>query len=595
MLIGLLAKTAILITEFASERRAQGMSIVDAAMDASRERLRPILMTVITMIVGMLPLVFSGGAGANGNRALALGVVGGMSVGTLALVFVVPAFFIIFQTLEEKIHGAPVAPQPVAEQTPEADEQPEAPKAPKAAKKAVVPVLLLAVMMGFSSCGVYKKYQSQTDAPEKVFGTGDTIAALQSEGSIADISWRDYFKDPILQALIDSALVRNTNMQAARIAVEQAQASLRAAKLAYIPSLTLSPQASVSSTMNTGGSLSPATYSYNVPLSLDWNIGIAGSVTVNKRKAKAVLLQAQASEEATRANLIATVAQEYFQLLLLDKQMKILLKTDSLWELSLETERALWENGQAYSTAVNQMESSTLNVKMQIIETRRSILAAENDMCELLCITPQHINRGEWGSYDLPERYTTGVPGVLLQNRPDIKAADQALAEAFYNTALARASFYPSFSLSGLLGWTNNGGIIADPGALLMQAAASLVQPVFAQGKLIANLKIAKLNQQNKLNSYVQTVISAGNQVNECLADCQVAKEKDVLYKRQVAVLESAYSGTHELMNSGKASYLEVLTAQESLLNAQLNEASNLYNGSISLISLYIALGGATK
>jgi NodT family efflux transporter outer membrane factor (OMF) lipoprotein len=456
-------------------------------------------------------------------------------------------------------------------------------------------IALLLAIFTLNSCGVYKKYHSQTDVPDTVFGTGDTIAALQSEGSIADISWREFFKDPILQALIDSALVRNTDMQAARIAVEQAQASLKAAKLAYIPSFSLAPQASVSSTMNTGGTLSPAAYSYNIPLSLDWNIGIAGSVTVNKRKAKAVLLQAQASQEATRANLIATIAQEYYMLLLLDKEMKILLKTDSLWELSLETERAMWENGKAYSTAVNQMESSTIGVKMQIIETRRSILSAENDLCELLCITPRHIERGEWGSYDLPERYGTGVPGALLQNRPDIKAADQMLAEAFYTTALARASFYPSFSLSGLLGWTNNGGVIADPGALLMQAAASLVQPIFAQGKLIANLKIAKLNQQNKLNSYVQTVISAGNQVNECLADCQVAKEKDVLFKRQLEVLQSAYNGTHELMNSGKASYLEVLTAQESLLTAQLNEATNLYNGSLSLISLYIALGGATK
>ena len=108
MLIGLLAKTAILITEFAAERRKQGLSIVDAALEACKDRLRPILMTVITMIVGMIPLVIAGGAGANGNRALALGVVGGMSIGTLALVFVVPAFFIVFQTLEEKVKGKPI-------------------------------------------------------------------------------------------------------------------------------------------------------------------------------------------------------------------------------------------------------------------------------------------------------------------------------------------------------------------------------------------------------------------------------------------------------------------------------------------------------
>ena len=577
MLIGLLAKTAILITEFAADRRKQGMTIMDAALDACRERLRPILMTVITMIVGMLPLVFSSGAGANGNRALALGVVGGMSIGTLALVFVVPAFFIVFQTLEEKLNG-----------------EVKGGRKKKAATASIILILVLCTI-GMSGCGVYRKYKSQTDVPENMYGANDSIKQYEADSSIADISWRDFFQDPILQDLIDSALVRNTDMRAARITVEQAKASLKAAKLAYLPSLSLNPEAGVSGTMSSRGTMSGPTYSYSVPLSLDWNIGISGSVTVNKRKAKAVLAQAEASREATQANLISTVAQEYFQLLMLDKQLEILLATDSLWELSLETERALWENGQAYSTAVNQMESSTLDVKVQIIETKRSIQSAENYLCKLLCITPRPIERAAWGTYELPNRWSTGIPAVLLENRPDIKAADQALAEAFYNTALARSQFYPSFSLSGLLGWTNNGGLTADPGALLMKVAASVLQPIFAQGKLIAGLKIAKLNQEDKLNDYVQTVINAGNQVNECLADCQVAKAKDVLYKRQVAVLQEAYTGTHELMNSGKAAYLEVLTAQESLLSAQLNEAANLYDGAISLISLYIALGGATK
>ena len=457
----------------------------------------------------------------------------------------------------------------------------------------ILSIALCAVL--FSSCGVYKKYQSQNDAPADLFGSGDSIAqAALQDASIAELSWREFFTDPLLQNLIDSALAHNTDMQSARLSVMQAQASLKAAKLAYLPSLSLNPQGSISTNMfGSAGSGTGLGYSYNIPLQLDWNIGISGSVTVNKRKAKAVLAQAEASQQATQANLISTVAQYYFQLLMLDKELDILLKTDSLWGESLETERALWENGQAYSTAVNQMESSCMDVKTQIIDTRRSILSAENELCKLLRITPQVIARTQWGEYELPERFGTGVPAALLENRPDIKAADQALAEAFYNTAAARAQFYPSFNLTGLLGWIGENG--ADPGALLMKLAASIMQPVFAQGKLTAQLKIAKYNQEDKLNQYVQTVIEAGNQVNEALADCQVAKDKDLLYKRQVEVLQDAYTGTHELMNAGKASYIEVLTAQESLLSAQLSEAENLYNGAIGLIGLYIALGGATK
>lgn len=455
--------------------------------------------------------------------------------------------------------------------------------------------IIIALCAVMSSCGVYKKYQSQTNAPENLYGSGDSIAQVAlNDSSIASISWKEFFTDPHLQQLIHTALENNTDMQSARIAVEQAQASLKAAKLAYLPSLSLSPQASVSTQMfGAAGNGTGLNYAYNIPLQLDWNIGISGSVTVNKRKAQAVLEQAKASRDATQANLIATVAQEYFQLLLLDKELEILIETDSLWDESLETERALWENGQAYSTAVNQMESSNLSVKTQIVDTKRSILSAENELCALLRVTPRHIERTVWGDYRLPERFGTGVPAALLENRPDIKAADQSLAEAFYNTALARAQFFPSFSLQGILGWVGESG--ADPGAMLLKALASLSQPIFAQGKLQAQLKIAKLNQEDKLNQYVQTVIEAGNQVNEALADCQAARDKAGLYKRQVEVLHEAYSGTHELMNNGKATYIEVLTAQESLLSAQLNEAENMYNGAIGLIGLYIALGGATK
>ncbi|MBO4621091.1 MAG: TolC family protein [Paludibacteraceae bacterium] len=459
--------------------------------------------------------------------------------------------------------------------------------------KKVIYILLAGLLM--SSCGVYKKYTAPTDSPDNMFGQGDTIAQLQNEQSVADLSWREFFTDPILQQLIDSALARNTDMKSARLTVEQAQASLKAAKLAWLPSLSLNPQTSISTTMNTGGSFSGASYTYNIPLQLDWSVGISGSVIVNKRKAQAILAQTEAQRQAMQANIISTVAQEYFTLLLLDRELDILIQTDSLWESSLEMERALWENGKAYSTAVNQMESSNIGVKAQIVDTRRSIRSIENSLCKLLAITPRTIERGTWGEYALPDRFGTGVPATMLERRPDIQVANHTLEEAFYNTAAARAAFYPSFSLAGILGWTNNGGVIADPGALLLQAALSLMQPIFQQGKLIASLKIAKYNQEDKLNQYVQTVINAGNEVNEALADCQTALEKDALYKRQVEVLHEAYDGTHELMNNGKASYLEVITAQESLLSAQLSEAENLYDGAIGLIGLYIALGGATE
>ena len=458
-------------------------------------------------------------------------------------------------------------------------------------KRIILFIAVSVMCLSFTGCGIYNKYTSQKEVSSDIYGTTEDVTALQGDHSIAELSWREFFTDPLLQQLIDSVLARNTDANSARIAVEQAKISLKATKLGYLPSLNFGPSVSVSSFK-----LSPASWTYNLPLQLDWNLDFFAVNTNQKRKAKAILLQAEARQQAVKANLVSAVAQQYCMLQLLDRQLEILLFTDSLWNASLETQRALWENGKAYSTAVNQMESSYLNVKTQIVDVKRSIRSVENAICQLLAIAPQPIARSRWSAYELPQRVSTGVPGQLLENRPDIKMANHVLEEAFYNTQAARAAFYPKISLQGIIGWTNNGGsVTVNPAAMLLNAALSLLQPVFAQGKLISNLKISKLSQEDITQQYVQTVINAGNQVNEALADCQAAREKDVYYKRQIQVLQDAYDGTHELMDNGKASYLEVLSAQEGLLGAQLSEATNLYNGSRALIALYIALGGGTK
>lgn len=436
---------------------------------------------------------------------------------------------------------------------------------------------------------LHSKYQSQATIPADVFGSNVKVTADTTV--MTEMSWREFFSDPLLQRLIDTALVRNTDMNSARIAIQQSEASLAAAKQAFFPSVYFAPSGSISSF---GGSSPSKTY--NLPLQVNWDIDAFGSIKSKKRKSEAVLKQAQIAEQAVRANIISAVAQQYSTLLLLDQQLEILMSTDSLWNISLETQKILWENGKSYSTAVNQMESSYLGVKTSIVDTRRNIRQVENAICRLLAITPQPIERSRLGLYPLPRRFNTGISGQLLLNRPDIKLADLAMEEAFYDTQTARAAFFPNISLQGLAGWTNSAGsAVVNPGKILLNAVASLTQPIYAQGKLKANLKINKLNQEDLINDYVQTVIDAGSEVNEALADCLAAVEKHGYYHRQVAVLKEAYKGTHELMDNGKASYLEVLTAQESLLSAQLNEATNMYNGAMGIIALYIALGGATK
>ena len=465
-------------------------------------------------------------------------------------------------------------------------------------------IIALALCVMLTGCGLYDKYNQTVEAPVDAFGPMDGGATSGGTESLAQMSWREFFTDPLLQQLIEQVLANNTDLNSARIAVEKSEASLKTAKMAYLPSLYFSPQGTLSKFDD-----NPWSKTYTLPLQLSMDVDVFGSITNKKRAAQAVLLQAQMGEEAIRANLISTTAQQYYMLQLLDRQLAILTMTDSLWNASLETQKSLWENGKAYSTAVNQMESSYLNIKTQIVDTRRNILATENAISRLLAETPQHIERENWGFSANPNHPDSetgqrmfdtqflkiGVPATMLEFRPDIRMANHAMEEAFYNVQAARSAFFPSITLTGSAGWTNNGGLIVNPGKILLNAVGQLTQPIFARGQLKANLKIQQLTQEDLQKKYVQTVIDAGNQVNEAMADCQAAREKHAYYHRQVQVLYDAYTGTHELMDNGKASYLEVLTAQESLLNAQLSEAANMYKGAQAVIALYIALGGGTK
>ncbi len=460
-----------------------------------------------------------------------------------------------------------------------------------------------AVMMMLSGCGLFKKYEQKVEAPSDAFGAGDDIAAAYGGTSLSAMTWREFFTDPLLQQLVDSVLASNTDLNSARIAVEKSEAALKSARLAYLPSLAFAPSGNLTRFDDL-----PWSKTYSLPLQLSIDIDFFGAITNKKRAAKAVLMQAQMRRDAVRVNLISTTAQQYYMLLLLDRELDILTQTDSLWRASLDTQRALWENGKAYSTAVNQLESSYLDVKTQIVDTHREIRAVENSICLLLGVTPRHIARSHWGTAALnhPEAlgdagqrmFNTdylkiGVPATMLELRPDIRMANYAMEEAFYNTQVARAAFFPNVTLSGTLGWTNSaGGVVIDPGKMLLNFAGQLTQPIFARGKIRAAHKIAKLTEEDLRKKYVQTVINAGNEVNEAMADCQDALEKYGFYRRQVEVLREAYTGTHKLMDAGKASYLEVLTAQERLLGSQINEAFNLYSGARAVIALYIALGG---
>lgn len=444
-------------------------------------------------------------------------------------------------------------------------------------------IIAAVALYSLTGCSIFGKFADETAVPENLYGENIVGGNFNTDTSVGEMSWREFFSDPKLQTLIDSALVRNVDLKAAGVNVEQAAIVLKSAKLSFIPMLSFSP--SISITPDNG---------YSLPLSGSWTTPGFGSLTNNKRMAEASAMLAIDNEKDVRSRMVATIAKAYSQLQLLDRQYEIIKITEKLWAEVLETQQALMENGRAYSTSVNQMKASLLGVTIQKMDVENSISDMENVICRLLRQTPQHVDRSGWESFGQVRNVGIGIPAQLLENRADVRAARHNLEVAFYNTNLARSAMLPDVTLSGLIGWGNEGGTISDPLSLVYNAVGSLTQPIFAQGKIRGNIKISKLEQQLATDQYAQTIVNAGNEVNDLLGECQLSNDKKAVYKEQIEALSDAYSATQELMKNGKATYIEVLTAQEALLRAQLDEAGNTYSGWDAMISLYLALGGGT-
>lgn len=451
-------------------------------------------------------------------------------------------------------------------------------------KRQLITLAIAALML--SSCGIYNKYQPATTVPEQLFGTeaavGDTLSGL------ADLSWQELFTDPQLQTLIEQGLQNNTDLQSAQWRVEEARASLSAARLAYLPSFALAPQGTVSS-FDKG----KASQIYSLPVTSNWEIDIFGRLTNAKRRAKALYAQSQEYELAVKTQLIANMANTYYTLLMLDAQLAISEETEVKWKESVRVMQALKNAGQGNEAGLAQTEATFYSICTTVLDLKEQISQVENSLCMMLGETPQSIRRGKLEGQVLPQELSVGIPLQILANRPDVKAAELALAQAFYTTNEARSAFYPSITLSGSAGWTNGAGeMILNPGKLLLSAVGSLTQPLFNNGQNIARLKIAKAQQEEAKLAFTQSLLNAGAEVNNALKQNQTARQKASLYTKQITSLQTAVSSTQLLMQHGSSTYLEVLTAQQTLLTAELTQVSNRFQEIQGVINLYQALGG---
>lgn len=328
----------------------------------------------------------------------------------------------------------------------------------------------------------------------------------------------------------------------------------------------------------------------------EWEIDAFGGLRNAKKGSRAALEANRAYEQAVQTQLVATIAETYYSLLALDRKLDITRETAHRWEENVRTMKALKRAGERDDAAVAQAEASRLEAESAVLSLEKQIHELENSFSTLLGIVPTEIERGRLLELSFPEKLSVGVPVQLLGRRPDVRQAEWQLAEAFYATNKARSSFYPQITLSGSAGWTNSSGAgIVNPGDWLLSAVGSLVQPLFNRGRNISNLKIAKAQQQETLVAFRQKLLDAGAEVNNALTQWQTARKSLELDRRKVETLETAVRSTQLLMEYGNTNYLEVLTARQTLLQAQLTEVSDKYEEIQGVIGLYHALGGGSR
>lgn len=459
-------------------------------------------------------------------------------------------------------------------------------------KKQIIGMMCLTAMM--SSCHIYKAY----DRPETIDASGiyrdqasatDTLAS--DTANMGNLPWKEVFRDAKLQALIEEGLANNVDMQAAALRVEEAKVMLTAAKLSYLPTINFTPQGTLSSFDK-----SKPTQTYQLPVSASWEIDLFGKILNAKRGQKVAYEQSKYSEQAVRSQIICGIANTYYSLLMLDRQVEITTETAAIYKENVRVMEAMKIAGMTTEAAVAQMRAASHQVEASLLDLKRQVRETENSLAVLLAKAPQPIDRSTLDEQVMPEELTAGVPMQLLENRPDVKIAEMTLAAAYYTTNSARAAFYPGLNITGTAGWTNSAGMaVLNPGKLILNAVASLAQPIFNNGKLIANLKVSKAEEKIAQMNYQQTILEAGKEVSDALYLYDTQNKKLVEDRGQVDQLDKAVTYTKALFQSGDATYLEILTAQQNLLSAQLSEVSDNFQRMQAVINLYSALGGGRE
>ena len=443
-----------------------------------------------------------------------------------------------------------------------------------------------ASMLSLGSCSLYRTFEAPAVQTENI--AGDAVKLQDASAEIP--SWRTLFADQHLQALIEKGLESNSDLQILRLKIEQAEAALTASKLAYLPSLAIAAEGGVS---KFNGSTAQT---YHLPLVTQWELDLFGKIRNSKEQAKSTLLQSEAYEQMVQTQLVASIANGYYTLVMLDDQLRIVRQTIANLKENLAVIIELKKAGMQSEAAVNQATANYFSVQTSEEDLQKQLKIVENSIALLINETPHAMRRSAYNECTaLNVELKDKISLTALANRPDVKVAEYNLRRDFYGVNVARAAFYPSISLGGSVGWTNNVGAVVNPGELLLSAIGSLTQPIFNKGVNRANLKIAHAQYDQSLISFEKALLVAGNEVNDALTECQSSAAKRILRKHQITANEQAVANSIELMKHSSATYLEVLFAQNALLQSQLEDVSDWFEGVRGNVNLYKSLSGGAN
>lgn len=444
-----------------------------------------------------------------------------------------------------------------------------------------------------SSCGVTKEYSK----PEMNIDSLYRDIQDTDTNSIAYLVWEDVFTDPLLQALIKTGLANNPDLEIAYLNIQQAEAYFNQSKAAFLPNLNLNagidesrlPEAQ---RFGRGSNITQ----YNITVSSAWEADIWGKLKSSKKAELANLLATTEAAKAVKTRLIATIANYYYQLLAMDEQLAITEKTIINWDSTVETMRALKEAATVTEAAVVQSEAQRYAAEVTIPDLKQAIRETENALSILIGSQPNAIDRGHLGQQLLPMSLNTGISSQLLANRPDVLQAELQFRQQFELANMARTYFYPSISITGSAGFnTTDISNLLDPASFVASIGAGLAQPIFNKRLNKTRLEVALLQQKTALLNFKTALLEAGREVSDALSLYETANQKIVVRQKQKDALEKAVDYSQELLENGFANYTEVITARQSLLQAELGGVNDRLERLISVVNLYRSLGGGSK